>query len=187
VNKRDIFHAAIELADAVDLQGATSPPLSAGPNGAWETVPPTIGLQGAASPPLSAGRFQLGQELAHGGMGVVYCACDESLGRDVAVKVLHQRYRDHSLMGKRFLDEACITAQLQHPGIPPVIEVGRLADERPYLAMKLIEGRTLADLLNERPEPVSDRGRFLAIFEQICQARFACPSQRSGWSSCTGP
>src|SRR5262249_17467911 len=43
-------------------------------------------------------------------------------------------------------------------------------DERPYLAMKLIKGRTLEDLLNERSEPASDRGRFLAVFEQICQA-----------------
>jgi WD40 repeat protein/serine/threonine protein kinase len=155
---------------AVDLQGTASPPLSAGSNRAWETIPPPMGLQGAASPPVSAGRFQLGYELAHGGMGVVYCARDEPLGRDVAVKVLHERYLVDSLVGQRFLDEARITAQLQHPGIPPVFEVGQLADERPYLAMKLIKGRTLADLLNERPEPASDRGRFLAMFEQICQA-----------------
>ncbi len=73
-------------------------------------------------------------------------------------------------MSQRFLDEARITAQLQHPGIPPVFEVGRLADERPYLAMKLIKGRTLEDLLDERSEPASDRGHFLAVFQQICQA-----------------
>jgi hypothetical protein len=131
---------------------------------------PAVGLGGAAGPPVRAGRFQLGQELARGGMGVVYCARDESLGRDVAVKVLHERYLVDSLVGQRFLDEARITAQLQHPGIPPVFEVGRLDDERPYLAMKLIKGRTLEDLLKERSELGSDRGRFLAVFEQICQA-----------------
>ena len=131
---------------------------------------PAVDLDSAATPPVSAGRFQLGEELARGGMGVVYRARDDSLGRDVAVKVLHERYLVDSLVGQRFLDEARITAQLQHPGIPPVFEVGRLADDRPYLAMKLIKGRTLEELLKERPEPASDRGRFLAVFQQICQA-----------------
>ena len=47
----------------------------------------------------------------------------------------------------RFLEEAKVTAQLQHPGVPPVYEAGELPDGRPFLAMKLIKGRTLADLL----------------------------------------
>jgi WD40 repeat protein/serine/threonine protein kinase len=127
-------------------------------------------LDSAARPPASAGRFQLGEELARGGMGIVYRARDDSLGRDVAVKVLQEQFLVDSLVGQRFLDEAQITAQLQHPAVPPVFEVGRLSDERPYLAMKLIKGRTLEDLLKERPEPASDRGRFLAVFQQICQA-----------------
>jgi serine/threonine protein kinase len=131
---------------------------------------PAVDVDGAATPPVSAGRFQLGEELARGGMGVVYRARDESLGRDVAVKVLHERYLVDSLVGQRFQDEARITAQLQHPGIPPVFEVGRLSDDRPYLAMKLIKGRTLEELLKQRSEPASDRGRFLAVFQQICQA-----------------
>jgi len=131
---------------------------------------PAVDLDSAATPPVSAGRFQLGEELARGGMGIVYRARDDSLGRDVAVKVLHERYGVDSLVGQRFLDEARITAQLQHPAIPPVFEVGRLSDDRPYLAMKLIKGRTLEELLKERPEPASDRGHFLAVFHQVCQA-----------------
>ena len=103
-------------------------------------------------------------------MGIVYRARDNSLGRDVAVKVLRERYHADSLVGWRFLDEARITAQLQHPAIPPVFEVGQLADGRPYLAMKLIKGRTLEELLNERSSPVADRGRFLSVFQQVCQA-----------------
>src|SRR5262249_102565 len=73
-------------------------------------------------------------------------------------------------VGRRFLDEARITAQLQHPGIPPVFEVGRLSDARPYLAMKLIKGRTLEELLRERSGLAADRGRFLSVFQQVCQA-----------------
>jgi serine/threonine-protein kinase len=124
----------------------------------------------AAQLPLPAGRFLLGEELARGGMGVVYRAHDSSLGRDVAVKVLQEHYSADSEVGGRFLDEARITAQLQHPAIPPVFEVGRLADDRPYLAMKLIKGRTLEELLKERSGPAADRARFLAVFQQICQA-----------------
>ncbi len=188
MNEREIFDAAVEFADvaerAVYLEKACAGDASLKqhvermlhvyPQLGTFLQSPAVDLAGdlaeAASPPVSAGRFQLGQELARGGMGVVYCAHDESLGRDVAVKVLHERYQANSLVGQRFVDEARITAQLQHPGIPPVFEVGRLDDGRPYLAMKLIKGRTLAQLLKERPEPASDRGRFLAMFEQICQA-----------------
>jgi PAS domain S-box-containing protein len=72
-------------------------------------------------------------------------------------------------MVARFLREARITGQLQHPGIPPVHEIGWLPDGRPFLAMKLIHGHTLADLLAERHEPADELTRFLTIFEQVCQ------------------
>jgi tetratricopeptide (TPR) repeat protein len=184
VNERDIFHAAVELSEGAERAAylenvcAGNAALKQHVEAMLQVYPllgtflesPAVDWQGPASPPVSAGRFQLGPELARGGMGVVYCARDESLGRDVAVKVLGELYPVDSPVGRRFVDEARITAQLQHPGIPPVFEVGRLGDERPYLAMKLIKGRTLEDLLKERPQPASDRGRFLAIFAQLCQA-----------------
>jgi serine/threonine-protein kinase len=184
VNHRDIFHAALEIADST-LRTAYLEKACAGDaalkrhfEGLLELQPklgnfleaPALSPSGAAGPPLRAGRFELGEELARGGMGIVYRARDDSLGRDVAVKVLHERYLVDSLVGRRFVDEARITAQLQHPAIPPVFEVGRLADERPYLAMKLIKGRTLEELLQERSSPAADRGRFLSVFQQVCQA-----------------
>src|SRR5262249_56206183 len=71
---------------------------------------------------------------------------------------------------RRFADEARIAAQLQHPGIPPVHDLGTLPDGRPFLAMKLIKGQTLEELLAARPDPVSDRGRFVAVFQAVRQA-----------------
>src|SRR5258708_1697641 len=103
-------------------------------------------------------------------MGIVYRATDTTLGREVAVKVLREKFGPASGAARRFADEARITGQLQHPGIPPVHDLGTFHDGRPFLAMKLIKGQTLDSLLKDRSDPGHDRGRFVATFEQICQA-----------------
>jgi tetratricopeptide (TPR) repeat protein len=103
-------------------------------------------------------------------MGVVYRARDVALRRDVAVKLLNSRFSPDSPAGRRFVVEAQITAQLQHPGIPAVHEVGCLPDGRPFLAMKLVRGRTLDDLLKERADPSVELGRYQGVIEQVCQA-----------------
>jgi tetratricopeptide (TPR) repeat protein len=134
---------------------------------------PTTGQPDAATPaaPVTGtGRYALGEEIAHGGMGVIYRATDTALGREVAVKVLHERFPSNSGVASRFADEARITAQLQHPAIPPVHDLGTLPDGRPFLVMKLIKGSTLEELLAARADPSVDRGRFVAVFEQVCQA-----------------
>src|SRR5215472_14056200 len=107
----------------------------------------TTGPHGAAAPepsapPASPAGYELIDEVGHGGMGVVYRARDVALDRDVAVKLLSERYPAGSPAAQRFLSEARITGQLQHPGIPAVHQVGTLPDGRPFLAMKLIKGST---------------------------------------------
>src|SRR5262249_10077927 len=82
-------------------------------------------------------------------------------------KLLAPRLRD-SPAAARFFEEARLTGRLQHPGIPPVHEVGTLPDGTPFLAMKLIKGRTLAEFLAERTAP--EANYFLPVFEHICQA-----------------
>src|SRR5262245_6784381 len=114
--------------------------------------------------------YELFGEVGRGGMGIVYRARDLALDRDVAVKLLQDGYPADSPIARRFADEARITAQLQHPGIPPVHDLGTLPDGRPFLAMKLIKGNTLDHLLAARPDPAHGRGRFVAAFEQVCQA-----------------
>jgi serine/threonine-protein kinase len=120
--------------------------------------------------PAGTQRYALHDEIARGGMGVIYRATDLTLGREVAVKVLQERYAPDLGAARRFADEARIAAQLQHPGIPPVHDLGTLPDGRPFLAMKLIKGQTLNLLLEQRPDPAAERFRFVAVFEQVCQA-----------------
>src|SRR5262249_47674854 len=69
---------------------------------------------------------------------------------------------------RRFLAEARVCGRLQHPGVVPVYALGRLND-RPFFAMKLVEGATLAELLERRASPAEDLGRFLVVFEQVAQ------------------
>jgi tetratricopeptide (TPR) repeat protein len=109
-------------------------------------------------------------EIARGGMGVVYRAHDPALNRTVAVKVLQEKYRGRPTAAGRFLDEAQITARLQHPAIPPVHVSGTLPDGRPFLVMKLIEGQTLDQLLKKRPDPDADRGQFVGMFQKVADA-----------------
>ncbi len=99
------------------------------------------------------GRYQLLDEVGRGGMGLVYRARDEALGRELAVKVIRSQRQSAAEQVRRFLEEAQIHGQLQHPGIVPVYDVGQLDDQRPFFAMKLVQGRTLADDLRARPMP----------------------------------
>jgi tetratricopeptide (TPR) repeat protein/tRNA A-37 threonylcarbamoyl transferase component Bud32 len=115
------------------------------------------------------GRYEVFGEIARGGMGAVLRGRDRHLGRDLAIKVLLDRHRDRPDLECRFLAEARVGARLQHPGVVPVYELGRAGD-RPFFTMKLVEGRTLADLLAARSAPGDDLARLLAVFEQVCQA-----------------
>ena len=141
------------------------------PEGPTRTAgPATPAVVPTSTPPTSPPGYELLDEVGRGGMGVVYRARDVALDRDVAVKLLAERYSADSPAAQRFLIEARITGQLQHPGIPAVHQVGALADGRPFLAMKLIKGSTLEALLKQRADPEADCGRLLAIFEAVCQA-----------------
>jgi tetratricopeptide (TPR) repeat protein/tRNA A-37 threonylcarbamoyl transferase component Bud32 len=115
-------------------------------------------------------RYQILGEIARGGVGVVFQSRDRDLGRDVALKVLRPELAGHDDVIDRFIEEAQIGGQLQHPGVVPVYGLGLQADGRPYFTMKLVKGRTLAGLLADRENPDEDRPRFLHLFEQLCQA-----------------
>ena len=134
-------------------------------------VPGPIVRPASAEVPLGeiGARYRLDGEIARGGMGAILKGRDTDLGRDLAVKVLLDQHRDKPAVIQRFVEEAQIGGQLQHPGIVPVYELGQFPDKRPFFTMKLVKGETLSALLEKRRSPDADRARFLGIFEQVCQ------------------
>jgi serine/threonine protein kinase/tetratricopeptide (TPR) repeat protein len=112
------------------------------------------------------GHYKIVEELGGGGMGVVYRAEDTKLGRDVALKVLTEDRPLSDADRRRFLDEARAAAALHHPNICTVHDAGE-ADGVSYIAMALIQGRSLRDILQEGPLPLA---RALQIATQIAEA-----------------
>ena len=135
-----------------------------------EITPPPAESSSVTPPTGLPARYTLTAEIARGAMGVVLKGRDAAFGRDVAVKVLLEPHTDKRELRRRFVEEARITARLQHPGVVAVYEVGELSDTRPFYVMRMVQGRTLAQLLEVRLDPSEDRERFLRVFEQVCQA-----------------
>jgi serine/threonine protein kinase len=149
------------------------------------TTPPTIvqvdrpgQLRGPGTPEIPG--YEVIEEIARGGMGVVYAARDLTLGREVAIKTLLPELAGNWQHAAQFDREARITARLPHPCIPTVYALGLLADGRPFLVMKFIRGKTLSSLLKTTilPAAPSDPHDLLQVFEQVCQAIGFAHSQR---------
>ena len=119
------------------------------------------------APPVVVGRYRLGAELGRGGMGRVYSAFDEEIGREVAVKVLLPEAALTRDDLDRFVLETRVTGQLEHPGIVPVYDVGVTEDGQVYLVMKKVEGRPLSRVVAD--DDLS-QGRMLAAFVDVCDA-----------------
>lgn len=116
------------------------------------------------------GPYRILTRIDSGGMGVVWLAHDPLMNRTLAIKVLQVRHRQRPDLLRRFHAEARLTAQLQHPAIPPVYQMGTLEDGRPYFAMKWVRGQTLSQLLSNRASPNEQWPKMLSVFEQVCQA-----------------
>jgi formylglycine-generating enzyme required for sulfatase activity/serine/threonine protein kinase len=126
-----------------------------------------------------AGRFRVEQELARGGQGIVLEAWDQTLQRRLAMKVaLAQSDAEAALTPPeavslgRFLEEAQVTAQLDHPGIVPVHDLGRDEAGRIYFTMKLVRGRDLRRIyeLVRTGEEGWNRTRALGVLLKVCEA-----------------
>ncbi|MDG3008290.1 serine/threonine-protein kinase [Paludisphaera mucosa] len=131
----------------------------------------------SASRPPGGVRYELVEKHAQGGMGEVWRARDHDLGREVALKKLQPGKAADPSMRARFLREARITGQLQHPGIVPVFDLSRdQGGGRAYYTMRLIEGRTMAESAQAYHQGRRDgsAGRvelrnLLGAFASVCQ------------------
>lgn len=106
-------------------------------------------------------------EIGRGGIGRVMLAFDRHLRREVAIKEL--RVSSGDLHRLRFMREARVTGQLEHPGVVPVYELGHRADGTPYYVMRLVRGKTLKEALRECRTPEERIRRHLSHFVQLCQ------------------
>ena len=159
-------------------------------SGAEDVAASDAGASGADADALGvtdehSGRYSRGRELGRGGIGRVVAAFDAHIGREVAVKELlaGSTLESHPNSGgdltgtsgplppeiRRFLREARVTGQLEHPSIVPVYEVGRRDDGTLYYAMRLVRGRTLGAAL-AAADGLSGRLALMEHFSDLCQA-----------------
>lgn len=108
----------------------------------------------------TVGRFRIVAKLGEGGMGSVWKGEDTLLGRSIALKFLPESLATQTDARRRFLREARAASALHHPGIATVFDAGE-ADGRVYIAMYLVDGRTLSDVVSRGPLPVADAVRIV--------------------------
>ena len=97
---------------------------------------------------LSTDRYAVSNLHASGGVGEIWLATDRTIGRDVAFKTLRESSGDYPDTIARFLTEARVTGQLEHPGIAPVYDVG-MKQGKPFYTMRFVGGRTMAEAATE--------------------------------------
>jgi len=129
---------------------------------------PTVG--GALALP-EGGRYEALSWLGAGTMGEVWRVRDHELGRTLAMKVIQRRHMVAPRVVRRFVEEARVVSQLQHPNILPIHELSRLPDGRWYFTMREVHGRDMAEVLAASPEdPDWSFRRLVDAFARICEA-----------------
>jgi serine/threonine protein kinase/formylglycine-generating enzyme required for sulfatase activity len=160
----------ISTVEEPDIQNSLTllPPAAGGKTG--ETLMPTTREKRE--------RYTLTQVHAHGGLGRVWLALDTDLNREVALKEILPDKSDDPGVKRRFLREAQVTGQLEHPSIIPVYELARRPeDDQPFYTMRFVRGQTLRQAIAEYHEKRAkgfadplDRPRLLQAFVSVCQA-----------------
>ena len=125
---------------------------------------------------LQGRKYELGNVVALGGMGVVHRAQDLHVRRAVAIKTMSETTKVTPAKRLRFVEEAQVTGQLEHPNIVPVYDLGIDEAGKPFYAMKYVRGITLRTVLNDLLNLKSDAitqfplGRLLTVFQKACDA-----------------
>jgi serine/threonine-protein kinase len=118
-------------------------------------------------------RLDVESRVAQGGMGTIDAAVDRALDRRIALKTLHRHLRGDDATVRMFLREARLTGLLEHPHIVPVYDIAETEDRQLYFAMKLVEGRTFADVIHAIPRgPIGTATLYelLDVVTKVCDA-----------------
>jgi serine/threonine protein kinase len=123
---------------------------------------------------MGFGRYSDFQQLAVGGSALIRTCRDKNLGRSVVMKTLHPHLANNDYMQSRFLREARVTAQLQHPVTVPVYDLGRDLEGLLYFTMKKVEGETVRSIIerqaggDQQAIEQFDLERMLGVLVQVC-------------------
>jgi eukaryotic-like serine/threonine-protein kinase len=162
---------ASSAAQTADAEPSTSERSRVEEDGIEVKIEPTVAL-----PSQTVDRYQLIGEIGRGGMGRILRAKDAAIGREVAVKVMLEGRGARESEVRRFWMEVQATGQLEHPAIVPVHDVGRLPSGELFYVMKLLSGRTLAEILaaikagDLAVTEEMTRTRLLTVFQQLAYA-----------------
>ncbi|WP_428262523.1 protein kinase domain-containing protein [Haliangium sp.] len=161
-----LTHEATIIDDATRLGEAPANHITRPPASAHHEPHPTDPLPGGD-------RYRVLRVLGEGGMSRVYLAFDYDLRREVALKVLRVQGRE---MRERFLEEAQVVAQLEHPNIVPLYDIGHVGTDRMYCTMRYVRGQTLRTVIGALRDGDGDvtrtysLTRLMQIFLDVAQA-----------------
>ncbi len=117
-----------------------------------------------------SGRYSQQETIGAGGMGEIVLCIEQNTRREVAMKRMLPTAAGHAKQRARFVEEAQVTAQLEHPNIVPVHELGRDADGAIYFTMKLVKGRSLGEILTAARDGEESHSlvELLGVFLKVC-------------------
>jgi len=138
---REILVAPLKSGDMARTMAADGA-LTSDERSALDHLEPVLELRGKAKKTLDSE-----EEIAQGGMGKVMLCHDQSLERSVAMKIMRVGIADSQEHRLRFLEEAQVTGQLEHPNIVPVHDLGKDEEGNLYFTMKHVKGRSLGEIL----------------------------------------
>ena len=109
-------------------------------------------------------KYRVRNIIGRGGNSTIVQAWDQELGRDVALKILKDKFKKNEKVSQRFVNEAAIMGRMQHPGIMPVYDLGRIGENDICYSMPIVRGDTLRDLVSK-----NDRKSLLKFFLTTCK------------------